>query len=264
MLLTAMAVALSAPLPRNHDSWITDSDYPRDAYAVGQQGQVTAALTIDESGEPEQCAVRASTAPADLAKLTCTLLVQRARFQPARDERGKTVTGTFVQIVQWSLPNVAALADSGYITRFDIGDGGVIANCSVVAVGGQTLDRQTASMCTQLKSEQALAMFVRKPLEKFRSVDLRFLLKVDRANHSILVSPPNYDFRRVISTADFDLLSSGGAGKCSTTSSESIGGKLIDACEMLGLKSAGGEAADGEAAGASHGQATFDAIGFYR
>jgi hypothetical protein len=224
---------------------------------------VTVVLSVDEAGEPQVCTVRATTAPAALAKLSCNLLIQRARFEPARDDRGKAIAGEFVQGVQWSLPNPRVLGDSGYVTRFEIGEGGGIAGCSVQGVGGQPLDMQTASMCDQLRSGPALAAFLKKPLQKFRSVELRFLLSVDRSGSLITVSPSPYDFHRVISVADFEFLESGSASKCTTASAETVDGSAVDACQMLGLKNVAMPNRR-DPPRTTRGRAVFDAVGYYR
>ena len=263
MFLLAMAAALSAPLPRDRANWITDNDYPRSAYSAGEQGRVTVVLSVDETGEPAVCTVRASTAPVQLAKLSCNLLIQRARFEPARDERGKGVAGEFVQGLQWSLPSPAVLGDSGYVTKFEISEGGGIASCSVQGVGGQPVDRQTASMCDQFRDGQTLATFIRKPLDRIRSLELRFLLNVDRLGSLIVVSPSPYDFHRVISTADFEFLENGSASKCTTTTTEAVAGKPVDACEMLGLNAIP-VPARGRSMRSTVGHAVFDVVGYYR
>ena len=263
MLLLALAAMASAPLPRDRDNWLSDNDYPRSAYSAGEQGRVTVVLSVDETGEPQVCTVRATTAPASLAKLSCNLLIQRARFEPARDDRGKAVVGEFVQGLQWSLPSPRVLGDSGYVTKFEISDGGGIAGCSVQGVGGQTLDMQTASMCDQLRSSETLSSFIRKPLQKMRSIELRFLLSVDRAGSLITVSPSPYDLHRVISTADFEFLESGSPSKCTTTSAETVEGKPVDACQMLGLKNIAMPARRDNAR-TTHGRAIFDVVGTYR
>jgi TonB family protein len=262
-LLAIAAVALSPPLPKNRAAWITDSDYPRAAYSAGQQGRVTVVITVDESGEPQVCAVRATTAPADLAKLSCTLLVQRARFQPARDERGHPITADFVQGLQWSLPNPATLGDSGYVARFELNDAGSIAGCTVQGVGGQPLDMQTATMCDKLRGEDTLSAFVKKPLQKMRTIELRFLINLDRVGSLIVVTPQDYDFRRVVSSADFEFLDNGSTSKCTTTAAETVAGKSVDACEMLGIKNVSRGGA-GDPARATEGHAIFDVMGFYR
>ena len=263
MFLLALAAAVTAPLPRDRANWISDNDYPRAAYSAGEQGRVTVALSVDEAGEPQVCTVRATTAPASLAKLSCNLLIQRARFEPARDERGKAAAGEFVQGVQWSLPDPRVLGDSGYVTKFDISESGGIARCSVQGVGGQPLDMQTASMCDQFRNGETLATFIKKPLQRIRTVDLRFLLSVDRAGSLITVTPSPYDFHRVISTADFEFLESGSPSKCTTTTSETIDGKPVDACQMLGLKSIDMPNRR-DTPRTTRGHAVFDAVGYYR
>jgi TonB family protein len=262
MFLLAMAAAVSAAIPRERANWITDNDYPKSAYAAGQQGRVTVALTVDDTGEPEVCAVQSTTADAALAKLSCTLLVQRAHFQPARDERGKPVESRFTQTVQWTLPDPRSLADTGYATRFDIREDGGIADCSVVGLGGQPLDRQTARMCDQFRDPATLAVFAKRPLEKIRSIELRFLIRRQNADETITVVPPHYDFHRVISTAEF-LLDGGSASQCATTAMEAIGGTMFDACRMLGL--AGTPKLTGLARSRpANTRAIFDAVGYYR
>ncbi len=263
LLAMAVAVAVSAPLPRDRANWITDNDYPKSAYSAGEQGRVTVVVSVDETGEPQVCTVRATTAPATLAKLSCTLLIQRAHFEPARDERGKAVAGEFVQGLQWSLPTPRVLGDSGYVTKFEIGDSGNITSCSVQGVGGQSLDMQTASMCDQLRSSETLSTFLKKPLQRIRSVELRFLLNVDRAGSLITISPSPYDFHRVISTADFEFLEGGSASKCTTTSAETIDGKPVDACQMLGLKNISMPSRR-DLSRTTQGRATFDVVGYYR
>jgi hypothetical protein len=220
-------------------------------------------ISVDETGEPQVCTVRATSAPATLAKLSCTLLIQRAHFEPARDERGKAVAGEYVQGLQWSLPTPRVLGDSGYITRFEVAENGSVASCSVEGVGGQPLDMQTASMCDQLKSEETLAVFLKRPLQKVRSFELRFLLSVERAGSLIVVSPSPYDFHRVISTADFEFLEGGSASKCTTTAAETIAGKPVDACQMLGLKNISVPNRR-DLSRTTQGRATFDVVGYYR
>jgi hypothetical protein len=263
MLLLALAAAVTAPLPRDRANWLSDNDYPRAAFNAGEQGRVTVVLSVDETGEPQVCTVRATTAPASLAKLSCNLLIQRARFEPARDDRGKAVAGEFVQGVQWSLPSPRVLGDSGYVTKFEISEGGAVASCAVQGVGGQPLDMQTASMCDQLKSSETLSMFLKKPLQRIRSVELRFLLSVDRAGSLITISPSPYDFHRVISTAEFEFLEGGSASKCTTTSAEVVDGKPVDACQMLGLKNISMPNRR-ELSRTTQGRAVFDAVGYYR
>jgi hypothetical protein len=263
MLLLALAAAVTAPVPRDRVNWISDNDYPKAAFNAGEQGRVTVVLSVDDTGEPQVCTVRATTAPASLAKLSCNLLIQRARFEPARDDRGKAVAGEFVQGLQWSLPNPRVLGDSGYVAKFEINDDGSVASCSMQGVGGQTLDMQTASMCDQLRNSETLAMFLKKPLQKIRSIELRFLLNVDRAGSLLTISPSPYDFHRIISTASFEFLEGGSASKCTTTSAEPVEGKPVDACQMLGLQNIAMPNRRDQSR-TTQGRATFDVVGYYR
>ena len=103
-------------------------------------------------------------------------------------------------------------------------------------------------------------MFLKKPLQKMRSVELRFLLSVDRTGSLITVSPSPYDLHRVISTADFEFLESGSPSKCTTTSAETVDGKPVDACQMLGLKNIAMPNRR-DSARTTQGRAVFDVVG---
>jgi len=100
-------------------------------------------------------------------------------------------------------------------------------------------------------------------VQKMRSVELRFLLSVDRAGSLITISPSPYDLHRVISTADFEFLESGSPSKCTTTTAETVDGKAIDACQMLGLKNIAMPSRR-DTSRTTHGRAIFDVVANYR
>lgn len=85
-------------------NWVTDQDYPKDMQRGGFSGLVQFRLTVDASGKPSACVIQRQTKPEGFAALTCKLLMERARFEPALDEDGKPAPGYFISSVRFNNP----------------------------------------------------------------------------------------------------------------------------------------------------------------
>jgi TonB family protein len=69
-------------------------DYPADAQSRGEQGTVLARLSIDSRGAVNRCEIARSSGSSSLDEATCRILKRRARFTPARDSSGNSVSDT--------------------------------------------------------------------------------------------------------------------------------------------------------------------------
>ncbi|HUE79748.1 MAG TPA: TonB family protein [Sphingomicrobium sp.] len=78
-------------------------DYPQRALQAGEQGSVTARLTVGPNGRVLNCQVTSSSRSRALDRTTCRILQSRARFTPARDNRGKPTTDRVTQRIRWVL-----------------------------------------------------------------------------------------------------------------------------------------------------------------
>jgi TonB family protein len=78
-------------------------DYPRGAAERGAQGTVGARLVVGRDGSVRSCSVTRSSGDAELDVATCTILQARARYQPARDRRGRAVADTADVSITWRL-----------------------------------------------------------------------------------------------------------------------------------------------------------------
>ncbi|HEX8512735.1 MAG TPA: TonB family protein, partial [Allosphingosinicella sp.] len=67
------------------------ADYPEAAWQAGEEGRVGFLLLIGAAGRVESCSITSSSGSATLDAATCPLLVERARFEPARDHRGRPI-----------------------------------------------------------------------------------------------------------------------------------------------------------------------------
>ena len=63
--------------------WFTDSDYPSDALAAGEQGDVIARMNVSATGTVTECEVVASSGSNSLDSATCNSALRVGRFNPA-------------------------------------------------------------------------------------------------------------------------------------------------------------------------------------
>lgn len=70
---------------------ITNADYPPSARAARQGGTVTTYFNVGEDGRASKCRVIKSSGNADIDAITCRLIEQRFRFEPARNKAGRPI-----------------------------------------------------------------------------------------------------------------------------------------------------------------------------
>ena len=97
--------------PINPGEWITDHDYPAAAIRNGDEGKVSFKLTISPEGAVTRCEITGGTAPESLKQLTCQLVRERARFNPAHNSKGEPAEGTFAASVAWKIPERSVFPD---------------------------------------------------------------------------------------------------------------------------------------------------------
>lgn len=84
--------------------WVSESDYPTSALRRGEQGITRFAVTVGPDGRVRDCAIISSSGSAELDAATCAKVSQRARFDPASDERGNSVAGRYANAIRWQIP----------------------------------------------------------------------------------------------------------------------------------------------------------------
>ncbi|WP_082697536.1 energy transducer TonB [Novosphingobium fuchskuhlense] len=85
-------------------NWLTSVDYPKGALAKGANAIVRFRLMVGADGMPSQCFVQQATMSPDFIKLTCDLLMKRARFSPALDAFSKPIASFYTNAVRWLTP----------------------------------------------------------------------------------------------------------------------------------------------------------------
>lgn len=91
----------------NPATWFTYDDYPVDARRASEQGRVAVAVKIDAEGKPYKCWVVTSSGSKSLDDATCSLVMMRASFIPAKDPSGKPMEWTYNVATRWALQTEA-------------------------------------------------------------------------------------------------------------------------------------------------------------
>jgi|GEM_PF-3313499 len=99
--------AQSAPVaarPINPSSWIRADDrlpWPSRGFPSGE-GVLRYTLLIDEEGRALDCEVEGSTGSRKFDRRACRLLVERARFEPARGPNGQSASASYTSTVRFA------------------------------------------------------------------------------------------------------------------------------------------------------------------
>ena len=139
---------VTTPEPLNVAEWITPQDYPATSIALDESGTVDFALTVSAEGIVSKCDAVSGTAPARLKTLTCQLLQERGRFEPARDEQGKAMPGLYSGTVRWQIPEgeqgpSLAPTNGSWTISFIVEADGSMSNCEFEA----TNDQNPGNLC---------------------------------------------------------------------------------------------------------------------
>ena len=81
--------------------FINPADYPVDAWQDNETGVVGYKVDVSAEGRPSNCEVTEGSELKRLAPYTCTLVMERAEFRPARDENNEEVAGAFEGSHNW-------------------------------------------------------------------------------------------------------------------------------------------------------------------
>ncbi|MBK6801605.1 energy transducer TonB [Novosphingobium sp.] len=89
----------------NPGLWVTPNDYPAQDLREEHTGVTRVRLAIDREGRVAGCEVTASSGWPRLDATACDKLASRARFEPATDDTGARVPGSFATGVRWEIPD---------------------------------------------------------------------------------------------------------------------------------------------------------------
>ena len=81
----------AASRPRLLSGRIVNADYPRAAYRARAEGTVTVSYWVGVDGRASRCRTVRSSGHAELDAATCRLVVERYRYEPARNAAGEAI-----------------------------------------------------------------------------------------------------------------------------------------------------------------------------
>jgi TonB family protein len=83
--------------------YFSSADYPSQALQQSDTGASTIMMMIDENGKLKDCMVEETSGVATLDAMTCAILQQRAKFEPALDLAGKPARSVLTDRVRWRI-----------------------------------------------------------------------------------------------------------------------------------------------------------------
>ncbi|WP_129793774.1 energy transducer TonB [Sphingosinicella sp. CPCC 101087] len=98
---TGVGAGGAATRPRLLRGRIRNRDYPRGALRSGAEGQVFARVQVAADGRVIGCRVEQSSGHPELDETTCRLIMQRFRYEPARDAQGNRVADVSGWVQRW-------------------------------------------------------------------------------------------------------------------------------------------------------------------
>jgi protein TonB len=82
---------------------IRDRDYPRSSSKAKRGGEVEVGFTIQPNGRVTSCHITKSSGDSDLDRVTCDLIEERFRFQPATNAAGDPISSRYGWRQSWWL-----------------------------------------------------------------------------------------------------------------------------------------------------------------
>ncbi len=96
----------TSPSPANDTSrWATTNDYPSISLKREEQGISRFRVVVGTDGTVKSCEITTSSGSPQLDAATCNLVTRRAKFEPATNDAGERIVGTYSNAVRWQLPN---------------------------------------------------------------------------------------------------------------------------------------------------------------
>ena len=116
--------------------WLTNADYPVEAWRNKESGLVRYRLDVDQSGTPVGCEVTYSSASPALDAATCALLTERALFRTVENDEGELVSSTYSNDVYWNPQEPEFLSSFTIKVGFTVDENGNMKDCQVIKATG--------------------------------------------------------------------------------------------------------------------------------
>ena len=148
------------PEPRmiNLSEVFAPANYPFFAKARGDEGRVRFEVTVDASGVAKDCVIVEEAEAETLNQPTCDLIMAQARFEPARDRRGRAIAASYSRPVMWVLEDRTPLAVVDSHERVVLTfDGAGKTDCRIEASADVKTDPRTCAMLSDTPMVRSMA-----------------------------------------------------------------------------------------------------------
>ena len=89
----------------NPQRWVTTDDYPGGPLRSEIEGISGYRVIVGTNGKVSSCEITRPSGNSQLDSATCRNITLRARFDPATDDTGARVVGTYTGTVRWEIPD---------------------------------------------------------------------------------------------------------------------------------------------------------------
>ena len=93
----------SKAILRGFGGFISFEDYPPAALRNKESGIVYFSMVVGPDGLPKSCSITKSSGSTTLDSETCRIAMRRVRFDPALDDKGTPIEGSYSSRVGWSV-----------------------------------------------------------------------------------------------------------------------------------------------------------------
>ncbi len=210
--------------------------YPQRALVNEEQGVTRVVIKVEANGRPVACTVAKSSGSNRLDEQSCKSFLERARFEPARDDAGLAVPGVYRGPVIFELRplNDRISKDAtyvGYSVSVSFDKAGNVDKCGVAPLlPNISLTPNQFNKCDQLGSRDVFGKFLKRSTVGFVSASLRIYTVDWRARIRLSTKGSLY---QELARVDFDRLSDGGISWCEVTippTDPALGLKAEDLC----------------------------------
>lgn len=116
------------------------ADYPPQSWLAGEEGAVRYEVAVDESGAVTSCTISESSGHEALDQATCDILIKRAEFEPALNEYGEAIAGTYRGRHRWRKREPQVPGAFQFEATFTLDETGRARDCEVSAIDGALPD----------------------------------------------------------------------------------------------------------------------------
>ncbi len=228
----ALAAEPSKPQLLNLEELVSADDYPKVSQRNGDEGTVVVEASVDRDGLVSSCRIKSSSGHVALDEQTCALFRARARFEPARDRRGRAVASTYERMVVWRLEGEMQppLPRQAWriVVKLSFGTDGKIVGCDAQSTGLPT----ALASCPPQDPEAIAASAGTKPITVAQRITETYFFPVAAAKAII---PPSLTEGSKIAHQVSELIidPDGRVGECTAMRYSGLAGPELDHCKLI-------------------------------